>query len=78
MSSTKRKAPGVELQRRVRARRESSEDLESADSASIIGGGGDRQVQDVSELDSNSEDEEVYSLNIEIETLANLRIDRGF
>jgi ribosomal RNA-processing protein 36 len=32
MSSTKRKAPVVELQRRVRARREASEELHSASS----------------------------------------------
>jgi len=33
MSSAKRKVPAIELQRRVRARRETSEELDSASSA---------------------------------------------
>lgn len=59
MSSTKRKAPDVELQRRVRVRRESSEELESVPSLN-----GDDPAEDHSEnsdpdSDSNSEEDQV-------------------
>lgn len=67
MSATKRKAPAVELQRRVRVRREDSEEL---DSTSSING------NDASEEDSNdssslgSEVDEVSILALKIEKIA--------
>lgn len=62
MSSTKRKARGFELERRVRARRESSEELESE--SSINGDEPIQEASDDSSSDSNSEEEEVCNLNI--------------
>lgn len=57
MSSTKRKAPGVELQRRVRARRESSEELGSE--PSINGDNPAEEDSENSDSDSNSEEDGV-------------------
>lgn len=55
MSSTKRKALGTELQRRVKARRESSEEFESSSVPSLNGD----EPEEAHDSDSNSEDEEV-------------------
>jgi ribosomal RNA-processing protein 36 len=55
MSTTKRKAVDSGLQRRVRARRESSEELEEAGSVPSLNG--DQQTED--EDEKIDEDEEV-------------------
>jgi hypothetical protein len=60
MSSTKRKALGTELQRRVRARRESSEEFESSSVQSLNGD----EPEESRDSDSNIEDEEVCSPNL--------------
>lgn len=54
MSHTKRKAAGVDLQRRVRARRESAEDLELESSLN----GEESAEEDSTESSSNSDSEE--------------------
>jgi ribosomal RNA-processing protein 36 len=72
MSSTKRKAPGVELQRRVRVRRESSEEIESV--ASVNGDDPAEEVSQNSNTDSDSsseEDEVCFYYGFQNELLAN-------
>lgn len=68
MSSTKRKAPAVELQRRVRARREASEELDTASSIN-----GDETSEEDSNVSSSSGsvEDEVSTLVLKIETLTN-------
>jgi ribosomal RNA-processing protein 36 len=59
MSSTKRKAPAVELQRRVRVRREASEEAESAGSAGEDVSTGEASENSDSNSESASEEDEV-------------------
>lgn len=59
MSSTKRKAPSVELQRRVRARRESSEEFESVPSLNVDDPAEEHSENSDPDSDSNSEEDEV-------------------
>lgn len=54
MSALKRKSLDDDIQRRVRARRESSEELDSAGSVASANGGGLEETSD----ESQSEDEE--------------------
>ena len=63
MSSLKRKPSEAVLQRRVRARRESSEELESIGSDSSLDGEEDADGEEESAgSDSSQEDDEVYLL----------------
>ena len=65
MSSLKRKVLGVDLSRRVRARRESSQELESIGTAPSINGNGaatDEELSDV--VEENIEKDEVRILSL--------------